>query len=362
MTFKSLAIAIVSSLPLLLVACPDSATPPGTPPTPPAPPAPPAPPSLDTTAPTIVSLELVSAVRGSVKATPGVTALGVDKDANIVITFSEPMNQTAPETVFSSDEIGLRTAEVKATWNPEGTVLTLNPKRDLEYRTNVTADQYIFNLTDKAKDLAGNALAPAEFRFQTFLIKRFFVDASLDGHVRSNGTIEDQGVSFIVGQAATTTYQGFVTFNLSGLPDNLVGANIISAEMTLEQNFNLVSVGCQECGDPYVTSTPLLIDHLIYGTLDGGDFNLSAKKTFDGGFGSGELGQKSTAGRSSREQFMLESVRDDWDNRTDPERKKRAQFRLRFAKIPLSGGGFIDFASSRDLFDEPELFVQYLER
>ncbi len=105
----------------------------------------------DTTPPSIVSV------------TPASGQTGVAKDANIVVTFSEAMNQASAQSAFQSSELGAGTI----TWNAGGTVMTVNPNADLTYTSS--GKSYSFQITTTATDLKGNALStPASVTFKTF--------------------------------------------------------------------------------------------------------------------------------------------------------------------------------------------------
>jgi Bacterial Ig-like domain len=360
MTIKSLALAIVSSLPLLLVACPD----PATPPTPPAPPSPPAPPAPDTTAPTIVSLELASAVRGSVKATPGVTARGVDKDANIVITFSEPMNRAATQAAYQSSKEGIRAADVVFAFDASGKVLTINPNKDLDYSSGSKRNEHTFTLTGTATDLSGNALSPETFTFST--LKTSFLGftslAKLDGEVTRNGLVVNTNFDVIeVGDFenandGVTDVRAFVTFDLSRIPASIPSQNIVSASLELFQD--------DVVGTPYGDLGRMILDHLDYGpALDADDFLKEALSSATG-FSDPKKGEYKNTNTFFMKEFMLKAIQDDISNRK--VRVNRSQFRLRFEKtVNLDGNGDqVEFLSSEGGFvpdEQPFLFVTFLE-
>ena len=71
----------------------------------------------DTTPPTIISIE------------PPDGATGVEFEENIVITFSEKMDQVATQNAFQSDI----SSELTFNWNAEGTVLTIDPAGGFVY-------------------------------------------------------------------------------------------------------------------------------------------------------------------------------------------------------------------------------------
>ncbi len=97
--------------------------------------------SSDTTAPTVSS----KSPEGS----------SVAKDVNVVVTFSEAMDQSAAQNavtlVKKSDSSAV---SVSYSWGSDGTILTLNPTSDLASSTAYTA-----KISTGARDIAGNAIA-----------------------------------------------------------------------------------------------------------------------------------------------------------------------------------------------------------
>jgi hypothetical protein len=103
-------------------------------------------PAGDTTPPTIL------------ETSPQNQAIGVEEDAVITVTFSEPMNQTS--VVYTSQDLPANS--VGLSWSPDSTVLTIRPQSPLTYLdlTDPTASgkHYAFTIGASAKDLAGNAM------------------------------------------------------------------------------------------------------------------------------------------------------------------------------------------------------------
>ena len=103
----------------------------------------------DVTAPTVVSVS------------PGNGETGVVADTQIIITFSEPMDQVSVEngvTLAASSAV-----DVSFSWDETGTVLTIVPTAGLVYETgddlNDTVPlQYTVIVESSASDLAGNSL------------------------------------------------------------------------------------------------------------------------------------------------------------------------------------------------------------
>jgi hypothetical protein len=112
--------------------------------------------TADTTPPDIVSVSPVD----------GMT--GVRADANIVVTFTEPMDEPETEPAFESDD--LLASHIEFSWNADGTVMTVHPKDGLEYQDAAAGmpRSYSFSITTFGRDRDGNHLAVRhDFSFTT---------------------------------------------------------------------------------------------------------------------------------------------------------------------------------------------------
>jgi hypothetical protein len=97
--------------------------------------------AADSTAPSLTS------------AVPGSTATGVARNANIQLTFSEPMDKAATQAAFSiTAPAGYSTGAFS--WSADGKTMTFNPGPNFNY-----GEAILWRVTTAAKDLAGNALA-----------------------------------------------------------------------------------------------------------------------------------------------------------------------------------------------------------
>jgi hypothetical protein len=152
-------------------------------------------------------------------------ASGITQDTNIVIVFSEPMDQTQTQAAYSSVE--LLPANVTFTWSADRTTLTIEPKSDLAYEddtvpSTVAAKRYAFSIASSAADIAGNALA-------TKLDAHFTTLRRVTQSVSSN-TIEIReqadgsnlagpcsGENLLLGAVAGVWAGGILDFDLSGL-------------------------------------------------------------------------------------------------------------------------------------------------
>ncbi|AZI41723.1 hypothetical protein EHF33_02320 [Deinococcus psychrotolerans] len=228
----------------------------------------------DTTAPTIVSVS------------PANAATGVAKDANIVVTFSEPMNQASAQAAFQSADVGASTI----TWSAGGTVMTVNPNADLAY--TAAGKSYGFQVTNTATDLAGNALSnPANATFKTYkqLSATLPIKATSVGEISNTFAVNSVIGDILVGDFTNnTSRRGFVGFDISSLPSGLDPNNVLSARLRMYVNSPIV-------GTPFTNLFPasscsglfcvllgksVVLEHVTYGnTIVGSAYNIAPLST-----------------------------------------------------------------------------------
>jgi hypothetical protein len=96
-----------------------------------------------------------------VSVSPANGATGVTQDQNIVITFSEAMDQAATEGAYQSSDLVL--GGTTRSWSSDGRVLTIDPNNLLFYATGldpaaVSARVFSLTFSTGARDLAGNQM------------------------------------------------------------------------------------------------------------------------------------------------------------------------------------------------------------
>jgi hypothetical protein len=265
----------------------------------------------DTTPPTVVSIE------------PQDGATGVKKDANIIITFSEKMDQAATQTAYQSATL----AAVTFTWNAEGTTLTVKPNAPLAYSTGtdpnaIVAQNYSFSLTTTAKDAAGNALATVSSSFST--LRR--INITLPNQLELGGTFYRDD-TYIIGTQQETQVgyrngfygRGYFSVDLSSIPSAVKGESLEIATLTIHKN-GIV-------GNPYAGpafNSGVFLDHMNYGSglNQIGLYSLTSLAeivVFDDAL-DGANGDEFAN--------VTAAVRDDLNNRDS--RGSRSQYRLRF--------------------------------
>jgi hypothetical protein len=308
------------------------------------------PPAPDTTAPTVVSV------------TPANNAIGVRADANIVVTFSERMNQAATQGAYNSGDV----PSITFSWNAEGTVLTINPSTDLAYSGAGLDRIYHFSFNDSAKDSAGNALAAASYSFRTLRSLSITLpsQAALDGDVWDDlsgvGGAITMSNSLTPGDSASFppayNYISFLSFNLSGLPNDL--DSISYAELGVYQSGVV--------GSPYTSlsggsagSSHLRVAHANYGpSLGHDDYNLSTFLNPDLGT---DLSSDATLGwKHLRTPDLVAAVQEDVANRA--ARGNRSQYALYFPVATNSDriGDYAILKSGDSATDPPYLYLEYL--
>lgn len=210
----------------------------------------------DTTAPTVVSI------------LPADDATGVDADAEIVITFSEPMAQATAQAAYQSADIPA--ASVTFGWNPAGDELTITPTASLAYAegassARVVALEYAFELTSTATDLADNPLAEAvdsSFSTSRQITQSLSADDNLSGDIDEDGSVSANGRAGDFN--ANTQVRGFYSYDLSTLPGDaeLTAASFRSNQLILGGH------------DPYGSLGGVLNMHRVsYATLVGATFD-----------------------------------------------------------------------------------------
>ena len=300
----------------------------------------------DTTPPTIISVE------------PQGGATGVVFTSNIVITFSEKMDQVATQSAYQSTT--LPADQVSFSWNAEGTVLTVDPQGDLLYARGADVNalaprSYDFNLGATAKDSAGNSLTSVSSSFST--LRRIDTNlpyiSELCGTAYSNNIFDATNSAPRVGDSLfgadniSVVARAFFTFDLSAIPNSVRDADLEIAEVTLYKN----SVS----GNPYAFGS-INLEHVNYGaTTDnsgGAIFNTPSLAN---------LGIADDASQSLeyRARDATSAVRNDLTDRA--ARGNRSQYRLAFPGTQVSQNGVQDFVFFSDFVPQvPYLRVIYL--
>lgn len=258
----------------------------------------------DTTSPSIVDV------------TPSAGESGVPADAQIVITFSEAMDRATVEAAYASQQLPLD--KVSMSWNDAMDQLTIHPDQPLAYAegigndpTAVQAKSYAVSLAASAADLAGNPLtSPLELAFTTKkrMATAVGTDPDLTRYRVSNGGVAPVGTDLRVGDNASLTYRGFVTFDLAALP------NAIEIEQA--------TLGVRQIG---VAGTPFALGalntvHITYATVNSVAWNAPALSSMGALTQDGALGPRSID--------VSAAAAEDYVHRV--ERANHSQYRLEF--------------------------------
>jgi hypothetical protein len=286
-----------------------------------------------------------------VSITPADGEIGVQANANVVVTFSEPMDKADAQFAFSMTAGGPGTFS----WNGDDTVMTFNPGSDIAYGTVVTV-----NIDATAADKLGLGMDDdfeSEFRILRQNTRVVYSQSVNDGFVWSPGVF----LPIFTPRADTdglmevgTWQRGFLSFDLSSLPENL--AVIQSAKLSVVQTAHDAGAYGGQTGS-------LLLESVVYGSLDSGDFS-SAALTFCNGFclfpapTSKVLSNDPSDGVKTAD--VVGPVRNDWTHRA--ARGDLSQFRLRFVTENNGSGPDVgaSFAAGEGWIFAPTLEITYL--
>lgn len=254
-----------------------------------------------------------------VSVTPANGARGVLPDAELVFTFSTPMDTSSVEAAYASSD--LPSASVTFAWSGGDTVLYVRPSTPLVVATGtdpalVAAAGYAVDFTSQARDKAGNALVAAHVGFTVVRSITQQLDAAQDrdltGNWRTDGTYginycERVDTTVCMGDGSST-YKAFITFELSRVPGDLVSLASAQLNATVLDLF----------GAPFSGLGALELEHAEFSSIGDEAFAappLAAPRTLSTGAAAGD--QLSAD--------VLAEVQADWGVRA------RSQFRLYFA-------------------------------
>jgi hypothetical protein len=169
-------------------------------------------PASTPTAPKIVSVD------------PPNDAGNIRKDANIVITFDQPMDKAATQAAYQSADIPSGAATFSWSGTDDATIMTVNPVNDLKYATsnslstNFEPKIYSFSVTNTAKSASGlplSELLSSSFKTARLLYMRLEIGSPLAwGDVHSNGGIFRGKPTIAVGDDTDgSSIRGFLTFD-----------------------------------------------------------------------------------------------------------------------------------------------------
>lgn len=183
-----------------------------------------------------------------VSSIPADGALGVPPDVVLVVAFSRAMDATTVARALASDDIPLDGATFA--WNADNSVVQITLAQPLTVASASDPAQlaaaicYSYRISEEALDAAGQAIIAANVSFCTARrITRTHApvsDPGLTGNFRSDGSYGDgacaSGANAVCvgdsGFAANSTYRGFFTFDLNGVPESILS---VDAELRIER-------------------------------------------------------------------------------------------------------------------------------
>jgi hypothetical protein len=186
--------------------------------------------SVDTTPPSLTSIS------------PPNGATGVRSDADLVRTFSEPMDTLSVQAAYQSTD--LPPAGVDFSWRNDSTTLVIHPKSPLAYadvtELGAEAQHYAYQIASSATDRAGNHLANhaanvgVELGFETLRhvtqalavpsggLTTYSHPTTGEDDVRAGQSCRDANTLLIGKDLESTVTMPLVQFDLSSLPAGIV--------------------------------------------------------------------------------------------------------------------------------------------
>ena len=277
---------------------------------------------------------------------PSANSSGVAAATVIAVTFSEPMDKASTQTAFAFTSPAGVSASYK--WNPQGTVLTMEPSAAFAYGQTVTWNVSSVN----AHDVSGNSMQtssdlPHSFKVtQIGVVKLYAVGKTLDGAMYPNSLQADYQLLFSVAQACCSTYsRAFMSFDLSKLPNFAAITKIQAASLNVYQNQNAPS-------GLYGASGNVLAENIYYPILFPTYFNAPT-------ISAGATNVLSTSrNKGSRSMDVTAQLVYDYKNRASL--LNRSQWRLRFAHEFASVNEFAYLGDNTSpLAERPDLNVTY---
>jgi hypothetical protein len=203
-----------------------------------------------------------SAAPQVVAATPSNGAGGVELDAVIELRFSKPMAKASVEGAYAST--ALPKDAVAFSWNAAGDTLTITPNKGIPYAEgapDVAPLAFDVRIGAAATDTTGKAMA-ADFVLSFSSMRRITHHVptvpNLTGRVLATGagSAGSVGVGDVLLLGAEPSVRGFVTFDLSAVPD----ARLESAMLTLKES--------SMSGNPDADLGGLKLQQLSFSALD----------------------------------------------------------------------------------------------
>jgi hypothetical protein len=232
------------------------------------------------------------------------------------------MNRASVEAAYDSKD--LPASELSFTWSDADTVLHIQPHAALRSSSgsdpaSVAAVRYALGFGPGAKDAQGHAVAGRQLSFSVARaitrVLHAVQDRDLTGNWRSDSIYGladcergDKTVCMGDSPAGDAVYHGFMTFNLSGLPAQLIEITAAQLSWTATTIYDT----------PFSTLGALEVDHVVFDVVGDAAYAAPALPEHESLTGPVPVGALLTVD-------ALAAVRADWGERA------RSQYRLAFS-------------------------------
>jgi hypothetical protein len=164
---------------------------------------------------------------------PANGAIGISSGTNIQVRFNQKMNRASGQAAFQI--LSPNGVSGVFSWNADGSLLTFNPDAQFQYGQTVQ-----FEIAAGALSVDGTPKATTErfsFRIMRSLMSVLTSVGSLDGYLKDTGKGSIASQYILVGDTADGHYtRGFVSFDLSALPANLVSITDAAVVLTIHES------------------------------------------------------------------------------------------------------------------------------
>jgi hypothetical protein len=215
---------------------------------------------------------------------PANGASGVRSETEVVLTFSEAMDQELTFATLRAEGLPI---PARQQWHDQGRRLQITPELPLEYAAGdatIPPRTYEVSFAEGASDAAGNALSPQAFSFGTLRrVTRWLtpiLDETYTGFWRGDGNVRTDQCgegALCVGDEiwsdapeTAAQYRAFLSFDLSVLPEQMT--ELVAARLHVE--------AMHVVGDPFGGMGQLHLERAVFGEVGQAAFDAPPQATF----------------------------------------------------------------------------------